>query len=608
MTRSTAALRLALAIASVTSPLALATSVGAQEPTVTAESYQDEQLYTVEELDNLLAPVALYPDPILAQLLIAATYPEQLELAARYVATYGTEGIDDQAWDVSVKSVAHYAPVLNMLVERPNWATALGRAYALQPGDVMASVQSLRRMARAQGNLVSTSEQRVEVERDAIRIVPAQPRVIYVPVYEPEVIYYRPVNYVSVRTPYWSFGMGYPIGGWLAYDLDWSTQVVYYHGWNGYGRRHTWYHDSRPYIVVNAIYISPRRSVIVINRNIVHRRVAYDGFDRYNSVHRRTSWDRRDLPGRGQVGRGQYSKPVAPDRYGIPTRRDVGVYKPDKRDDRNVVPRVGSSAPRGNNGGARPPRGGNDDRPNVPGDRPGNRPGNGNNGSDRSGIVASANRVTPVRVGGNSRPLYPSGEDISADRVRGGSVPRRETSSGNGNTDGNGSWNARPGTRSAEPSPMSPKPDRNASRSAPAPRSNAPRYEGTDQSRNAPRYEGIDQSRSAPRYEGIDQSRNAQRYEGIDQSRSAPRVSAPRNSAPRASSEPRMNVPRASAPRESAPRMSAPRSSAPRVSAPRSSAPRASAPRESGSRASAPRASSGSGSASKPAKGGRGRD
>lgn len=585
MTRSTAALRLALAIASVTSPLALATSVGAQEPTVTAESYQDEQLYTVEELDNLLAPVALYPDPILAQLLIAATYPEQLELAARYVATYGTEGIDDQGWDVSVKSVAHYAPVLNMLVERPNWATALGRAYALQPGDVMASVQSLRRMARAQGNLVSTSEQRVEVERDAIRIVPAQPRVIYVPVYEPEVIYYRPVNYVNVGTPYWSFGMGYPIGGWLAYDLDWSTQVVYYHGWNGYGRRHTWYHDSRPYIVVNAIYISPRRSVIVINRNIVHRRVAYDGFDRYNSVHRRTSWDRRDLPGRGQVGRGQYSKPVAPDRYGIPTRRDVGVYKPDKRDDRNVVPRVGSSAPRGNNGGARPPRGGNDDRPNVPGDRPGNRPGNGNNGGDRSGIVASANRVTPVRVGGNSRPLYPAREDISADRVRGG-VARRETASDNGNSGNsgnNGSWNARPGIDRAEPSPMSPKPDRNASRSAPAPRSSSPRYEGIDRSPSAPRV-------SAPR--------------NSEPRMDAPRASRePRMDAPRTSREPRMTVPRASAPRESAPRMSAPRSSAPR-----SSAPRVSAPRESGSRASAPRESSGSGSASKPAKGGRGRD
>lgn len=78
-------------------------------------------------------------------------------------------------------SIAHYAPVLNMLVERPNWATAVGRAYAMQPGDVMASVQSLRRMARAQGNLQSTEQQRVEVEREYIRIVPAQPRVVYVP-------------------------------------------------------------------------------------------------------------------------------------------------------------------------------------------------------------------------------------------------------------------------------------------------------------------------------------------------------------------------------------------------------------------------------------------
>lgn len=556
MTRSTAALRLALAFATATSPFALATSVEAQEPTVRTESEQDDALYTVEELDNLLAPVALYPDPILAQLLVAATYPEQVQLAARYVATYGTSGIDDQAWDISVKSIARYEPVLNMLAERPNWATALGRAYAMQPGDVMASVQSLRTMARAQGNLVTTSEQRVEVEREAIRIVPAQPTVIYVPVYDPEVIYYRPVDYFHVRTPYWSFGIGYPIGGWLAYDLDWSTRVVYYHGWNGYGRPRTWYHVSRPYISVSGIYISPRRSVIVINRNIVHRRVEYVGFSRYNTVHRRTSWDRRDLPGRDYPGRGQggqYAKPGTPDRYGIPARRDVGVYKPDKRDDaRGTVPRVGGNAPRGDNGSARPPVGGRDERPNVPGNRPG---GNGGNGGDR---------VIPVRAGGTQRPLYPPSEDISPDRVRG-----RSTDRGAAAGSGNGTWNARPTADRAEPSYKPSRVDQGG-----APRT-TPREVPRNATRSAPSYEPRYEPRATPRAEPRSQPRVDRNSE-----RSAPRVSVPR------SSEPRASVPRSSEPR------SAPRASAPRASEPRQSAPRASAPRGERSAPSASRAPS----------------
>ena len=539
MTRSTAAIRLVLAFASSAGSLTLATSVGAREPTARAESVQDEQLYTVEELDNLLAPVALYPDPILAQLLIAATYPEQVQLAARYVATYGTVGIDDQAWDVSVKSVARYAPVLNMLTERPNWATAVGRAYALQPGDVMASVQSLRQMARQQGNLVTTSEQRVEVERETIRIVPAQPTVIYVPVYDPQVIYYRPVDYFSVRTPYWSFGIGYPIGGWLGYDLDWSTRVVYHHGWNSYGGRHSWFDVSRPYISFTNIYYSPHHTVVVINRNIVHRRVAYDGFDRYNVVHRRTSWDRRDLPGRGGNDVGRYAKPASPDRYGIPSRRDVGISKPDKRDqERGSVPRVGGDASRVGSVNTQPPRGG-----------------------------AASERVKPIRAGGSRQPLYPPTEDIAPDRTRSGTVARRETSAGNG------TWNARPSV-DREPSY---KPARGGSTPRVEPRS-APRSER----RSEPRYE----PRSVPR---------ASEPRSREPRASEPRASEPRSSEPRArapqASAPRQSEPRASVPRQSEPRASAPRQNEPRTSAPRQSEPRASAPRQSEPRASAPRQS-----------------
>lgn len=449
MPRSTAPVLLALTLVGASTAFALPISRGAQEPTVRAESVQDPPLYTVEELDNLLAPVALYPDPILAQLLVAATYPDQIALAARYIATYGTLDIDDQAWDLSVRSIARYAPVLNMLAERPNWATALGGAYALQPGDVMASVQSLRQMARQQGNLVSTAEQRVEVERETIRIVPAQPTVIYVPVYDPHVIYYRPVDYFHVRTPYWSFGLGYPIGSWLAYDLDWSTRVVYYHGWNSYGRRHSWFDVSRPHISFGGIYIRSPRTVVVINRNIVHRRVSYDGFDRYNIVHRRTSWDRRDLPGRGSVEHA--STPTRPDRYGVPTGRGVGVNTPSRGDaGRGIVPRadndyqrLGNDGQRRDNGAARVPRA---------------------NGS------TAADRVKPVREGGNGRPT--------------------------------------------------PEPSNTPSRTAPRP-------EPTYEPRNIPRTSGPREKveRSSPR--------NEPRASPRTEARSLPRVSAPRASKPR---------------------------------------------------------------------------
>ena len=564
MTRSTAVLRFALALSAGATPL-VTPALLAQEPTYSADSrVQDGELFTVEELDNLLAPVALYPDPILAQLFIAATYPEQVALAARYVENYGTDGIDDQRWDVSVRSIAHYSPVLNMLVERPNWATAVGRAYATQPGDVMASVQSLRRMARAQGNLQSTEQQRVEVEREYIRIVPAQPRVVYVPVYDPYVVYYRPVNYVRLDTPYWSFGVGFPIGAWLNYDLDWDTRVVYYHGWNGYGRRHTWYHVSRPFISYNSIYIGSRYTVVAINRTIYGRHVNYGGFGYYNTVHRNTGWDRPRLPGRGYAT-GPNRAPQ-PDRYGVPSSGG-SAYRPDKRGAGNVVPRVGGSRPVGGDDRA---SGG---RPSAGGERPergnGEARGNGNGRGNGAGVVgstANVDRVKPVRIGGNERPLYPRGEDRTAERGQ----PRTSP-------EGFGSNGSVSRGRDADPVRV---PRASAERISPA--SSGDRMErsaprGT--TRSEPRYEAPRAERSAPRYESPRTERSTPRYESPRIERSAPRVerSTPRAEVPR--SQPR-SQPRAE---RSEPR-SAPRASAPRAPESRSSAPRG------GSSGSAPRA------------------
>ncbi|WP_411282512.1 DUF3300 domain-containing protein, partial [Gemmatimonas sp.] len=126
--------------------------------TAAVRADEDVTRYSENELDNLVGPIALYPDALLAQVLVAATFPDQVDDAARWVRAYGTGGIDEQSWDVSVKSVAHYPSALNMMADKGDWTATLGRAYAYQSSDVMAAVQRMRRLADTQGNLVSTPQ------------------------------------------------------------------------------------------------------------------------------------------------------------------------------------------------------------------------------------------------------------------------------------------------------------------------------------------------------------------------------------------------------------------------------------------------------------------
>src|SRR6202041_1268544 len=104
--------------------------------------------FSPEQLDNLLSPIALYPDPLLAQLFVAATFPDQVEEAARYVRANGQNGVDDQNWDVSVRAVAHYPTVVGMMADKIDWTTSVGQAYVNQSTDVATSVQRLRHLAR----------------------------------------------------------------------------------------------------------------------------------------------------------------------------------------------------------------------------------------------------------------------------------------------------------------------------------------------------------------------------------------------------------------------------------------------------------------------------
>jgi hypothetical protein len=260
-----------------------------------------EVWFSAEQLDNLLAPIALYPDPLLAQVLVAATFPDQLDEAARFLrARADPRAIDVQPWDVSVQAVAHYPTVLYMMADKLDWTTALGQAYVNQSTDVMAAVQRLRAWARAAGHLGTTPQTEVVVEEGGyIAIWPAQPRLIYVPVYDPEIVFFRRAG---LRTSVMiSFGIGLTVGAWLNYDFDWHRHRIYYHGWQ---REVGWIRRSRPAIRITTRYVNPRYATIRINRTVVNRRIPYSNLNRYTAVHRDVRYTnvrttRREVGARG---------------------------------------------------------------------------------------------------------------------------------------------------------------------------------------------------------------------------------------------------------------------------------------------------------------------
>lgn len=194
------------------------------------------------DLDELLGPIALYPDALIGIILPASTVPSDITLAARFLDQNGNDAnVDDQPWDDSVKALARYPDVLKWMDQNLEWTNSLGEAFVEQPADVMNAVQRLRGEAKNTGNLVNTPQQTVVVEKEVIRIVPTDPEVIYVPQYDPQVVYVQP--YQPDYTPLITFGAGFIAGAWLSYDFDWGRRDFYYGpgcGWNNRGR---WWGD-----------------------------------------------------------------------------------------------------------------------------------------------------------------------------------------------------------------------------------------------------------------------------------------------------------------------------------------------------------------------------
>ena len=192
---------------------------------------------TPEQLEQLLGPIALYPDALVALILPASTNPTEVVLAARYVNSGGDPTqVDLQPWSDPMKALARYPEVVKWMDENLEWTQQLGTAFQSQPDAVMDSIQRLRSRAVATGALVSTPQQKVVVEDGEIEIVPVQPDVIYIPRYDPEVVYdMPPPGYIYPYSTYLSFGVGYPAGAWLCFDFDWYHRTI----WVG-DRRHDW--------------------------------------------------------------------------------------------------------------------------------------------------------------------------------------------------------------------------------------------------------------------------------------------------------------------------------------------------------------------------------
>lgn len=206
------------------------------------------QPLTPDQLDQLVAPIALYPDNLVAQVLAASTYPTQVVEANRWLKDQGNApasqiaaGANNQNWDASVKALTAFPQVLDQMDKNLQWTTDLGNAYYNQPQDVMGAVQTMRQRAQSAGNLRSNQQLSVDNSGGDIEIAPANPQVVYVPVYNPWTVYGAPI--VAWPGFYWAappgiffgglgigFGIGIGIGYWGGFGWGWGHWGMGWHG------------------------------------------------------------------------------------------------------------------------------------------------------------------------------------------------------------------------------------------------------------------------------------------------------------------------------------------------------------------------------------------
>ena len=214
-------------------------------PQTQTEPVPESVKLSSDQLDSLVAPIALYPDPLLAQCLVASTYPIDIVAAQQWLAKNSTlkgdalvQAAEQQEWDPSVQALVSLPDALKLLSENIAWTQDLGDAFLAQQSDVMDAVQRMRGKAKNAGKLESTEQQKVETkvveEKTVIEIVPASTEVIYVPTYNPTVVWGPPVYpyYPMYYPPYYGgawlgFGVGIAVGIGISGGWGWGC------GWGG---------------------------------------------------------------------------------------------------------------------------------------------------------------------------------------------------------------------------------------------------------------------------------------------------------------------------------------------------------------------------------------
>jgi hypothetical protein len=250
----------------------------------------EEETLSQAQLDQMLAPVALYPDTVLTHVLIASTYPLEVVQAARWVkdnpkltGEAAVDAVEQQSWDPSVKALVAFPQLLERLSNDLDWTQELGEAFLADEAQVMASIQNLRQKAYANGSLNDTKHVVVEREREIIIIEPARKEVVYVPVYDTRVVYgdwwwpsHPPVYWhtagVYYRNSPFHWGISVNVRPWFYFGIfDWHHRHVVVH--------HHYYHKPpRYYPVRHRHYVDARRW----HHNTEHRRGVHYRHERLN--------------------------------------------------------------------------------------------------------------------------------------------------------------------------------------------------------------------------------------------------------------------------------------------------------------------------------------
>ena len=367
-------------------------------------------------LDSLLAPIALYPDQLLAQVLMASTYPLEVVQAARFVkANPGLkdaaldDALKDQSWDASVLSLTSFPQVLDMMNDKLDWTQRLGDAFLADEGAVMQTVQGLRARAQQAGNLQSTQQQQVVVQERTIIIQPAQPEYLFVPVYNPTVIF-GPWWAPAYRPWYW---YPPPIWGFPPRPPNWGFYSGFFWG-TAWGLNHNNWGWSQPNWRGNTINININNNNVWVNRPGYRDRYQNNGNWSHNVDHRRgvayrdTGTANRYRPANGT---------------GAQTRENYRGRDNVTRPAPGTIERPSAGA--GNLTRPSPGTGGNMTRPTaqtMPVSRPmpsGSRPQSGFQPESRPQVQRDANRGAQSRASMQQRPA-PSAQRSAPTANRGG--------------------------------------------------------------------------------------------------------------------------------------------------------------------------------------------